>query len=81
LESGVEFVAVDNPHANKLMVHILVAVAQHERELIAQRTPDALSGRQGARQEARQSEARSSPRRTRALRWELLRFGGWAISA
>jgi len=42
LESGVEFVAVDNPHANKLMVHILAAVAQYERELIAQRTRDAL---------------------------------------
>ena len=42
LESGVEFVAVDNPHANKLTVHILAAVAQHELELIAQRTRDAL---------------------------------------
>jgi DNA invertase Pin-like site-specific DNA recombinase len=42
MESGVEFVAVDNPHANKLTVHILAAVAQHERELIAQRTRDAL---------------------------------------
>ena len=31
MESGVEFVAVDNPHANKLTVHILAAVAQHER--------------------------------------------------
>ena len=34
MESGVEFVAVDNPHANKLTVHILAAVAQHEREII-----------------------------------------------
>ena len=42
MESGVEFVAVDNPHANKLTVHILAAVAQHERELIAQRTREAL---------------------------------------
>jgi DNA invertase Pin-like site-specific DNA recombinase len=42
MESGVEFVAVDNPHANKLTVHILAAVAQHEREMIAQRTKDAL---------------------------------------
>src|SRR5215469_434135 len=38
MDSGVEFVAVDNPHANKLTVHILAAVAQHEREMIAQRT-------------------------------------------
>src|SRR5436190_15055306 len=42
MESGVEFVAVDNPHATKLTVHILAAVAEHEREMIAQRTRDAL---------------------------------------
>jgi DNA invertase Pin-like site-specific DNA recombinase len=42
MESGVEFIAVDNPHANKLTVHILAAVAQHEREMISQRTKDAL---------------------------------------
>jgi DNA invertase Pin-like site-specific DNA recombinase len=38
----VEFVAVDNPHANKLTVHILAAVAQHEREIISARTSAAL---------------------------------------
>jgi DNA invertase Pin-like site-specific DNA recombinase len=42
MESGIEFVAVDNPHANKLTVHILAAVAQHEREAISERTKDAL---------------------------------------
>jgi DNA invertase Pin-like site-specific DNA recombinase len=42
MDSGVEFVAVDNPHANKLTVHILAAVAQHEREMIAERTRGAL---------------------------------------
>jgi DNA invertase Pin-like site-specific DNA recombinase len=42
MDSGVEFIAVDNPHANKLTVHILAAVAQHEREMISQRTKDAL---------------------------------------
>src|SRR5215831_3729851 len=42
MDSGVEFIAVDNPHANKLTVHILAAVAQHEREMTAQRTKDAL---------------------------------------
>jgi DNA invertase Pin-like site-specific DNA recombinase len=34
MDSGVEFVAVDNPHANKLTIPILAAVAQHEREII-----------------------------------------------
>jgi DNA invertase Pin-like site-specific DNA recombinase len=43
MESGVEFVAVDNPHANKLTVHILAAVAQHEREAISERTRAALA--------------------------------------
>ena len=28
MDSGVEFVAADNPHANKLTIHILAAVAQ-----------------------------------------------------
>ena len=37
-----EFIAVDNPHANKLTVHILAAVAQHEREIISARTSAAL---------------------------------------
>ena len=43
MESGVEFVAVDMPQANKLTVHILAAVAEHERELISQRTREALA--------------------------------------
>ena len=42
MDSGVEFIAVDNPHANKLTVHILAAVAQHEREVISARTSAAL---------------------------------------
>ena len=33
---------MDNPHANKLTVHILAAVAQHEREMISERTKAAL---------------------------------------
>jgi DNA invertase Pin-like site-specific DNA recombinase len=43
MESGVDFVAADNPHANKLMVHMLAAFAEHEREQIGQRTKDALA--------------------------------------
>jgi DNA invertase Pin-like site-specific DNA recombinase len=51
MESGVEFVAVDNPHANKLTVHILAAVAQHEREMTSERTKAALQAakRRGTR--------------------------------
>ena len=43
MESGVEFVACDMPVANKLTIHILAAVAEHEREVISQRTKDALA--------------------------------------
>jgi DNA invertase Pin-like site-specific DNA recombinase len=43
MDSGVEFVAVDNPHANRLTVHILAAVAEHERVMISERTKAALA--------------------------------------
>lgn len=43
MESGVEFVAVDMPQANRLTIHILAAVAEHEREMISQRTSAALA--------------------------------------
>src|SRR5262249_56223928 len=42
MESGVEFVAADMPMANRLTVHVLAAVAEHEREMISQRTRAAL---------------------------------------
>ena len=42
MASGVEFVAADIPEANRLTVHILAAVAEHEREMIAHRTKAAL---------------------------------------
>lgn len=43
MESGVEFVACDNPHATKFTIHILAAVAEHEREMISARTKAALA--------------------------------------
>jgi DNA invertase Pin-like site-specific DNA recombinase len=43
MESGVEFVAADAPYANRLMIHILAAFAEHERALISDRTKAALA--------------------------------------
>ena len=43
MEGGVEFVAADAPYANRLMIHILAAFAEHERTLISERTKAALA--------------------------------------
>ena len=43
MNSDVEFVAVDMPSANRLTIHILAAVAEHEREMISVRTKAALA--------------------------------------
>jgi DNA invertase Pin-like site-specific DNA recombinase len=42
MDSNVEFIACDNPHATRLTLHILAAVAEHEREMISKRTSAAL---------------------------------------
>jgi DNA invertase Pin-like site-specific DNA recombinase len=43
MESKVAFVAVDNPHATRFTLHILAAVAEHEADIISQRTKVALA--------------------------------------
>jgi DNA invertase Pin-like site-specific DNA recombinase len=43
MEAGVEFTAVDFPQANRLTIHILAAVAEHEAVMISSRTKAALA--------------------------------------
>jgi DNA invertase Pin-like site-specific DNA recombinase len=43
MESGVDFVAIDNEHANRLTIHILAAVAEAEAKAISERTKAALA--------------------------------------
>lgn len=43
MESGVKFVAADNPAANELTIHVLAAVAQAEAKAISERTRAALA--------------------------------------
>jgi DNA invertase Pin-like site-specific DNA recombinase len=42
MESSVSFVALDMPDANRFTVHIMAAVAEHERAMISERTRAAL---------------------------------------
>jgi DNA invertase Pin-like site-specific DNA recombinase len=43
MESGVDFVCADFPTANRLTIHVLAAVAEHEASMISQRTKAGLA--------------------------------------
>jgi DNA invertase Pin-like site-specific DNA recombinase len=45
MESGLEFVAADFPHANRFTIHILAAVAEHESRLNSERMKEAMAAR------------------------------------
>jgi hypothetical protein len=47
MDGNTEFVACGNPHATRLALHILAAVAEHEREAISQRTKAVLQTAKG----------------------------------
>jgi DNA invertase Pin-like site-specific DNA recombinase len=42
-KSGVRFLAADMPEANELTIHVMAALAQHERRMISDRTRQALA--------------------------------------
>ena len=89
MDAGVEFVACDNPHATRLTLHILAAVAEHEREMIAARTKAALQaakargvrlGRNGAEYLAPSNKA-AAIERARTLAPVLQAFADAGMSA
>lgn len=43
MESGVDFIATDNPHATPLTIHIMAAIAEAEARAASIRTKDALA--------------------------------------
>lgn len=71
LQSGVEFVAADMPHANKLTIHIIAAVAEYEREVIAQRTKASLAAAKARGVRLGNPNARSQSKKACARAKEL----------
>lgn len=43
MDSGVDFIACDMPHANRLTLHLMAAMAEHEAAAISERTKAALA--------------------------------------
>ena len=67
MESRVDFVCCDNPHANRLTLHILAAVAEDEARRISERTKAAgrLQGEGWKARHAREPDARGGSQRQR----------------
>ncbi|SNC65484.1 Site-specific DNA recombinase [Hymenobacter gelipurpurascens] len=45
METGVDFLCVDNPAATRLTIHIFAAIAEHEARTISERTKAALAAK------------------------------------
>ena len=65
MANGTDFIACDMPTANRLTIHILAAVAEHEREMISKQTKPAFSRSKASRHKA------SNPRIEEARRGAL----------
>lgn len=95
MDAGVEFVACDNPHATRLTLHILAAVAEHEAMMISARTRAALKAAKargvslgspvaretvGQAREARSAKARANAQNVAAVIRDIERSGVSALS-
>jgi len=78
MDSGVDFVCCDNPHATRLTIHILAAVAEDEARRISERTKAALAAakRRGVKLGAARPECQNL---TLAARRKGARAAGQAV--
>jgi DNA invertase Pin-like site-specific DNA recombinase len=73
MESKVEFVCCDMPDANRLTIHILAAVAEHEREMISERTKAGLAAAKAQGVKLGNAEVAAANREAALNRAEQLR--------
>lgn len=69
MDAGLDFVACDMPHANRLTIHVLAAVAEHEREMISARTKAAMEQAQARGIRMGNPRWRESIGKASAARW------------
>ena len=62
MDGKVDLVCCDMPQANRLTIHVLAAVAEHEREMISERTKAGLAA---AKRGVSSSAARDCPQSTK----------------
>lgn len=81
MDAGVDFVACDNPHATRLTLHILAAVAEHEARVISERTRAALAAAKARGQVLGSPVARETAHVARQARSEQARKQAQNIAA
>jgi DNA invertase Pin-like site-specific DNA recombinase len=69
MDAGVDFVAVDQPFASRLTLHILSAVAEDEARRISERTKAALQAAKARGTQLGAPNCRETVAKARAARW------------
>lgn len=74
MNSGVEFIAVDFPAANRLMIQVLAAFAEYESRCTSERTTAALQAAKARGQRMGNPNGAAAPRRAAVTNVEAVHF-------